>query len=84
MAATFVSFRVFGCLGSGWSKKRRRFFFGKLLSASFVRMGRVWVVLRRAKAVGEVVLLVVAVLKWRRAFEASFLPGQKMSRLFRL
>ena len=47
-------------------------------------MGRVWVVLRCAKAVGEVVLLAVAVLKWRRAFEASFLPGQKMSRLFRL
>ena len=28
--------------------------------------------------------MVVAVLKWRGAFEASFLPGQKMSLVFTL
>ena len=54
MAATFATFRVFGSLGSGRIELSLCFFFVKLLNASFVRMGRVWVVLRGAKVIGEV------------------------------
>ena len=45
---------MFGSLGSGRVELSPCFFFVKLLNASFVRMGRVWVVLLGAKVVGEV------------------------------
>ena len=45
---------VFGSLGSGQIELSLCFFFAKLLNASFVRMGRVWVFLRGGKVIGEV------------------------------